>query len=276
MANARDAYDERTALLAKSEEILEASAYLYPLKGFYFCVRHKFMWPLFRTRFIPCLVVSLVVLPTLFIVAYLPQVAFLAIFQGNLAWFNAVFLVLGEGASIIALLFETFFVDEALVEIFDAVLIHQALPELVSTRRAIIPTGADPVQQLGPTTKSAIYSPFSFRLSIEYILFLPLTFIPLAGGPLYCLVLARRAGPFHHWRYFKLLGLSKADRAAFIKKHQWKYTWFGMVALLLQLVPVLCMLFLLTTAAGAALWAADLQRKKTREREGEPTLALEV
>ncbi|KAJ7339727.1 hypothetical protein DFH08DRAFT_246267 [Mycena albidolilacea] len=276
MADARDAHDERTALLAKSEEILVASAYLYPLKGFYFCVRHRFMWPLFRTRFIPCLAVSLIVLPTLFIVAYLPQVAFLAIFQGNLAWFNAVFLVLGESASIIALLFEAFFVDEALVEIFDAVLIHQTFPELVATRRAIIPTGADPVQQLGPTKKSAIYSPFSFRLSIEYILFLPLTFVPLAGGPLYCLVLGRRAGPFHHWRYFKLLGLSKADRAAFIKKRQWKYTWFGMVAQLLQLVPMLCMLFLLTTAAGAALWAADLERKTTREREGGPTVRVEV
>jgi hypothetical protein len=70
------------------------------------------------------------VLPTLFIVAYLPQVAFLAIFQGNLAWFNAVFLVLGESASIIALLFEAFFVDEALVEIFDAVSL--ALPVIAS------------------------------------------------------------------------------------------------------------------------------------------------
>ncbi|KAJ7240723.1 hypothetical protein C8J57DRAFT_1562147, partial [Mycena rebaudengoi] len=207
------------------------------------------MWPLFRTRFIPCLVVSLIVLQTLFLVAYLPQVAFLAIFQGNLAWFNAVFLVLGESASIIALLFEAFFVDEALVEIFDAASLRSrapSFPELVATRRVIIPAGTDPVQQLSPTKKSAIYSPFSFRLSIEYILFLPLTFVPLAGSPLYCLVLGRRAGPFHHWRYFKLLGLSKADHAAFVKKRQWKYTWFGMIAQLLQLVPMLCILFLLT------------------------------
>ncbi|KAJ7792592.1 hypothetical protein B0H13DRAFT_2516040 [Mycena leptocephala] len=228
------------------------------LKGFYFCARHKFMWPLFRTRFIPCLVVSLIVLPTLFIVAYLPQVAFLAIFQGNLAWFNAVFLVLGESASIIALLFEAFFVDEALVEIFDAVLIHQALPELVATRRAIIPTGADPVQQLGPTKNppsTPLLLPPLHRSSSS-----PAHFVPLAGGPLYCLVLGRRA----------------ADRAAFIKKRQWKYTWFGMVAQLLQHVPMLCMLFLLTTAAGAALWAADLHRKKTREREGGPTVPVEV
>jgi uncharacterized protein involved in cysteine biosynthesis len=65
-------------------------------------------------------------------------------------------------------------------------------------------------------------------------------------------------------------------RDAFIKKRQWKYTWFGMVALLLQLVPMLCMLFLLTTAAGAALWAADLEKKRIREQVGGPTIPVEV
>ncbi|KAF7312754.1 hypothetical protein MIND_00290500 [Mycena indigotica] len=276
MAAVGDIHGERVALLAKPREIFVTSAYLYPLKGFYFCVRHSFMWPLFRTRFIPCLIVSLVVLPTLFIVAYLPQVAFLAIFQGNLAWFNAVFLVLGEAAAIIALLFEAFFVDETLVKIFDAVLIHQGFPALVANRRTLVPNAPDAVQQLGKATKSAIYSPFSFRLSFEYLFFLPLTFIPLGGGPLYCLVLGRRAGPFHHYRYFKLLGLDERQRNEEARKRRWKYTWFGMVALLLQLVPVFCMLFLLTTSAGAALWAADLERKKTREREGGPTIPVEV
>ncbi|KAJ7111851.1 hypothetical protein C8R44DRAFT_985323 [Mycena epipterygia] len=276
MADAQDLHTERSSLLAKPKEIFVTSSYLYPFKGVYFCLRHRYLWPVLRARFIPCLLLSIVVLPTLFIFTYLPQVAFLAIFQGELAWFNAVFLVLGEAAAVIALLFEAFFVDHALVEIFDAVLIHQGFSELVSHRRVIIPEGADPVKQLGQTIKSAEYSPFSLRLSLEYILFLPLTFIPLGGGPLYCLVLGRRAGPFQHWRYFKLLGLNAKQRAAFIKKRQWKYTWFGTVALLLQLIPVFSMLFLLTTAAGASLWAADLARKKAREQEGGPTVPVEV
>ncbi|KAF8195203.1 hypothetical protein K438DRAFT_1719400 [Mycena galopus ATCC 62051] len=276
MAEAHPHLTEYSALLAKPKEIFVTSAYWYPFKGIYFCLRHRYLWPLLRARFIPCLIISIIVLPTLFIFTYLPQVAFLAIFQGNLAWFNAVFLVLGEAAAIIALLFEAFFVDETLVKIFDAVLVSQGFADLVAHRRVIIPDAPDPVQQLGPATKSAIYSPFSLRLSLEFVLFLPLTFIPLAGGPLYCLVLGRRAGPFQHWRYFKLLDLTPKQRDAFIRKRQWKYTWFGMVALLLQLVPVFCMLFLLTTAAGAALWAADLNRKKIREREGGPTIPVEA
>jgi hypothetical protein len=38
-----------------------------------------------------------------------------------------------------------------------------------------------------------------------------------------------------------------------------KLARFGTVALLLQLVPVLSMLFLLTSAAGSALWAVKLE-----------------
>ena len=39
-------------------------------------------------------------------------------------------------------------------------------------------------------------------------------------------------------------------------------TRFGTVALLLQLVPVLSMLFLLTSAAGSALWAVKLEEQR--------------
>jgi hypothetical protein len=42
---------------------------------------------------------------------------------------------------------------------------------------------------------------------------------------------------------------------------------FGMIHLLLQLIPVFSMLFLLTTAAGAALWAADLELELNPDRD---------
>ena len=37
---------------------------------------------------------------------------------------------------------------------------------------------------------------------------------------------------------------------------------FGTVALILQLIPPFSMLFLMTTASGAALWAAELEQKR--------------
>jgi len=63
------------------------------------------------------------VLFNLFVWTYLPQVAFLYVISGFApgAWINGTFLVLSEGAAITAILFEAFFVDEQLVDIFDAV-----------------------------------------------------------------------------------------------------------------------------------------------------------
>lgn len=40
------------------------------------------------------------------------------------------------------------------------------------------------------------------------------------------------------------------------------------MALLLQLVPVLSMLFLITTAAGSALWAAKIEKARKRVATG--------
>jgi hypothetical protein len=252
-------------------------------QGIYYLLTHRFLWPLLKTRFILCAILSIFVYLFLFIFTYLPQVALLAIFQGGLAWVNAAFLVLGEGSAIIALLFEAFFADHTLVEIVDSVgylfavqssgisehfiiikqvLINEGYTDLVATRRIINHNAPTPLAQLGEPTKSAAYSPFSFRLTIEFIIFLPLNLIPVVGFPLFLVVMGKRAGPFHHFRYLKLLGMHQRERDAWTGKAKWRYTRFGTVALALQYVPVLSMLFLLTTATGAALWAADLEKER--------------
>jgi len=59
---------------------------------------------------LPAFLLSIFVLFNLFFWTYLPQVAFLAIFHHAGAWVNGTFLVLGEGAAIVAILFEAFFV----------------------------------------------------------------------------------------------------------------------------------------------------------------------
>lgn len=124
------------------------------------------------------------------------------------------------------------------------------------------PEASDPVKELGKPTTSAVYSPFSFRQIIEFIVFLPLNFIPVAGTPMFLIMTAYRAGPLHHWRYFKLLGFTKKERNMYISNRKLQYTGFGIVALVLQLVPVASMLFLLTTATGSALWVVKLEEKR--------------
>lgn len=239
---------------------ISQASWLYPFKGILYFAGHPFLYPLLRARLLPSLLLSIFVLTNLFLWTYLPQVAFLAIFHGRrLAWINGFVLVLGEGAAVTALLFEAFFVDETLVDVFDATLIDRGCRDLVATSRILDPEAEDPVKALGKPSTSAVYSPFSLRQIIEFIIFLPLNFIPVAGTPLFLVMTGYRAGPLHHWRYFKLLQFAKKERNAYVSRHKLQYTWFGVIALLLQLVPVLSMLFLLTTAAGSALWVARLE-----------------
>lgn len=140
------------------------------------------------------------------------------------------------------------------------------------------------MERLGKPVKSSVYGPFSFRQIAEFVVLLPLNFVPYVGVPLFLLLTGYRAGPLQHWRYFKLLNFNKKQRNAFVKRRRYQYTWYvrshlnvqislicheryGTVYLFLQLVPGLSMLFLLTAAASSALWAADLEAKR-REQEG--------
>lgn len=179
---------------------------------------------MFKTRLIPIIFLSIFIYALLFIFAYLPQVAFLAIFQGRSAWINGAVLVLGEGSAIVAVLFEAFFVDETLVDIFDAVLVNEGHGDLVTTSRVLYPQGEDVVKRLGKPLHSAVYAPFSLRQIVEFVVLLPLNFIPYVGAPIFLLLTGYRAGPFHHWRYFQLLDLSKKQRKERIRERQLQYT----------------------------------------------------
>lgn len=197
---------------------------------------------------------------------------------------NGTFLVLGEGAAVVALLFEAFLIDETQVDVFDAVMIHKGYEDLVRQHRPVSEENLnDPVRRLGRPTKTSVYAPFSFRQIAEFIILLPLNFVPYVGVPLFLLLTGYRAGPFQHWRYFQLLGLDRKQREAFVGKRRWQYTWYvgrndalcslliitryGTVYLFLQLVPPFSMLFLLTAAVSSALWAADLETARRDQEE---------
>ena len=206
------------------------------------------------------------ILALLFLTTYLPVVAFLALFhfKGS-AWVNGTFFVLGIGTLLISILFEALFVDNTQVDIFDAVLISEGYEHLVKKRRPVADdiNESDPVKRMGPREKGAIFAPFSFRQILEFIILLPLNFVPFVGVPLFLLLTGYRAGPLLNWRYYALKELTKKERNAFIKtkKRRWEYTWFGTIYMILQLIPVLSIFFLLTSAAGSALWTVHIERE---------------
>ena len=188
--------------------------------------------------------------------------AFLAIFQRRgSAWLNGTFLVLSEANLIVVLFFEAFFVDKTQVALVDAVLVGRGHADLVRALRTVDDQGENELLALGPRDRGAEYAPFSFRQIIELFLLLPLNLVPYVGVPLFLLGTGYRAGPLQQWRYYQLKGFDKKQRRAYlsVKSHKWQMMWFGTVSLLLQLLPVLSLLFLLTTAVGTGLWAADVE-----------------
>lgn len=78
-----------------------AVAASYPVRGIWYFIRHRELHPLLYGRLFPLTLISFLIYFLLFAFTFLPQVAFLAIWQGWSAWINAVFLVLGEGFVII-------------------------------------------------------------------------------------------------------------------------------------------------------------------------------
>ncbi|KAI0880936.1 uncharacterized protein GGS22DRAFT_78111 [Annulohypoxylon maeteangense] len=233
----------------------------YPLRGIYYFLRHPAYYPLFARRLIPLSIMSFLVYAILFTFAFLPQYAFLAIFHGWGAWINAVVLILGEGLVIIQGLFEGFFVDECRVDVFDATLLDNGLDNLIAPHRLLFPDAANSVKKLGKPTSAAVYQPWSLVQIVELIVFLPLNLIPYVGTPAFIIITGARLGTFAHYRWFDLRGLTKKERKNEIRSRMWDYTWFGTIAMLLELVPILSLFFLLTSTSGAALWTVKLEKQ---------------
>ncbi|KAI0505379.1 hypothetical protein F5B22DRAFT_651761 [Xylaria bambusicola] len=233
----------------------------YPLLGIYYFLRHPAFYPLFLGRLLPLSIISILVYLILFTFTFLPQFAFLAIFHGRAAWLNAVVLVLGEGLVIIQGLFEGFFVDECRVDVFDATLINEDLENLVAPHRILFPDAPNSVKKLGKPTSAAVYQPWSLIQIVELIICLPLNLIPYVGTPAFIIITGARLGTFAHYRWFELRGLNKKECKLALRNRSWDYTWFGTVAMILGLIPVLSFFFLLTSTAGSALWAARLEHQ---------------
>ncbi|PKS10887.1 hypothetical protein jhhlp_002645 [Lomentospora prolificans] len=246
-----------------------AVAASYPLRGIWYFLKHREFHPLLYGRLLPLTLISFLVYFLLFTFAFLPQFAFLAIWQGRSAWINAIVLVLGEGFVIIQALFEGFFVDEARVDIFDATLINHSLGYLVSPHRICHFEAPDSVKALGKPITPAVYTPWSLKQILELIFFLPLNFIPWVGTPAFILITGSRLGKLAHYRWYKLRGLNKKETKAEIRSRSWQYLWFGTVAMILEFIPVFSLFFLLTTTAGAALYAARFE-EELQNREAIP------
>ncbi|KAH8171788.1 etoposide-induced protein 2.4 (EI24) domain-containing protein [Sarocladium implicatum] len=237
-------------------------AYLYPIKGIMYFVTHRTLWKPFLSRLGPYVALSVSVVAGMFTFTYLPQLALLVFVNGPLAVFTTVLLILNESATITNMISRNWLLQDALLDTFDGTLIARDATNMVREGREV-KSGSDPMQKLGKILKSP-FEKFSPKAIIRYFMYLPLNFIPVVGTAVFIFLQGRNRGKIVHGRYFQLKKWNNSQREDWLEKHVGPYTAFGLVATLLEMIPLASMFFTYTNTVGAALWAADIESKSTK------------
>ncbi|KAL9603555.1 MAG: hypothetical protein Q9219_001058 [cf. Caloplaca sp. 3 TL-2023] len=258
------AIEEAERLRTFTSDAARSGAYLYPVRGIAYFLSHKALWKPLTAKMVPTMTLGLGITTFMFFFTYLPQAAVMAFTNGPLAAISAALLVLSESSTIFTLLSKTFLIDDALIDTFDGVLLSKNSTDLVSEGRQV-KAGGDPIAKLGKIMKKPFVK-FTPKAMIRYLMYLPLNFIPVVGTVIFVLLQGKRAGPAAHARYFQLKQWNKGQQEKHIEQYRGAYTGFGVAAVLLELVPLASILFAFTNTAGAALWAADIEKQYiTRE-----------
>ncbi|KAF4963218.1 hypothetical protein FSARC_8753 [Fusarium sarcochroum] len=249
----------------------KSRSYLYPVKGIFYFLSHRSLWKPFVSKLGPLILLSTGVIGGMFFFTYLPQLAILFFVNGPIAPLSAILLVLNESTTIINIVSRNYLLQDALLDVFDGTLLARGDTKIVSEGREV-KSGGDPMQKLGKILKSP-FDKFSPKAIIRYIMYLPLNAIPVVGTVIFILIQGRTRGKGVHGRYFQLKRWSEPKKEDWLNKHVGPYTAFGLVATLLEMVPVASMFFTFSNTVGAALWAADIEDKETSMTDGTaPTL----
>ncbi|KAI9904121.1 hypothetical protein N3K66_000650 [Trichothecium roseum] len=251
-------------------EAAKSRSFLYPIKGIVYFMSHRSLWSPFFSRLGPYITLYISVVAGMFAFTYLPQLAILVFVNGPLAVFTTVLLILNESATIVNMISRSYLLQDALLDTFDGTLLSRGATGVVSEGREL-KSGSDPISKLGKALKSP-FDKFSIKSIVRYFMYLPLNFIPIVGTIIFIFIQARGRGKRVHDRYFQLKKMSNSQKQDWIARHTGPYTAFGLLATLLEMVPLASMFFTYTNTVGAALWAADIEEKNGMTDSSAPTL----
>lgn len=193
----------------------------------------------------------------MYIVVY-PPFAFLCfVLFGPFGVITAFFTILQYSNMILAALIEVVVMPKMRAVVFDKVLSHGGLEELVRQ-------GANQKPTLTLLSKiRAVTGRFLFhilpQIIVREIILLFVGMIPVIGPCLVIIIRAPCKARILHGRYYRLNGWDKAQQQEFQHKHKGSYAAFGISALIFEMVPFLSILTIFTNIIGAALWSIDLE-----------------
>ncbi|THV08065.1 hypothetical protein K435DRAFT_177979 [Dendrothele bispora CBS 962.96] len=271
---------------------LLSGAWHYPVRGIYHFVRYPSLHRVIAPILLRLVSVSAGITVAMFFFTYLPQVAFCALL-GPFAFLAAATMVLGESYALILLVSKTFFLESAQDKLFDAVLIQQGHEELVAQSRQIKARGTSSGFKIVGKSLTKPLNRFSKEGLIRYILSIPLNSIPVAGTIIFLFYNGIKSGPRYHARYFQLKHMDKKDRETSVNERRGAYaasvavflplceslissSRFGAVALALELIPIVGLVFSFTSIVGAALWASDCEGASKRQPTAPANSEVEI
>lgn len=252
------------------EVFASQGAYLFPLFG----IGRFFSMPGLHSMLFGSLItgvaVTIAVTVVLFIFAWTPQFAILSfIVTPFLAFPAAVLLVLAESWYISYTIAKLTWMDDLQDRVFDQVLKDEIKKQSgggISAELVEAINKKSPKNNLASGKLLGRIKHFPKAIvddTCAYVATLPLNFIPGVGTAFFLYLNAESLAVKLHARYFEAKGWNTDPQKIrrFVEENESAYRAFGIVSMMLNLVPILNVVFALTNTAGAALWACDIERR---------------
>ncbi|KAF8996710.1 hypothetical protein BDQ17DRAFT_1249522, partial [Cyathus striatus] len=77
-----------------------------------------------------------------------------------------------------------------------------------------------------------------------------------------CVAKNPRTPQYLHRQYFEAKGMSEYHVTVFMEERKWDYSAFGLIASLLEGLPIIGLVFSISNRIGAAIWAHNLEKRR--------------
>lgn len=217
------------------------------------------MWPFFITLICPQLLVIMFVYGLFFALLY-PLYAILSLITfGPFGVVSSWFVVFQYSAVASTLLSTALFTSKTQNMVFDSVLAREGHEKLLAEAKR-----QRKHQSQSKSTAESLLAAYKITKDVMCTVAREICYgifglIPVFGPCIVVMIKAPSRGFNSHARYFQLKRLSKNQAKEMYRRNKSQYFWFGVAAVLLEMIPFTSLFFRFTTTVGLALWAIDIE-----------------
>lgn len=226
----------------------------YVVQGMaYFAMRPR-LWLMTMFPLLLTIIVAVASVIILFSVAFAPQAEWFeeAGLSNWTSWLLAFMLVLVE-IFFVTLVFKLVVMGSYQDKIFKQVMAAHGFKELVEDEKH------------HASCTRACCSCFRVSLWLRLVLLvvtLPINLLPIVGSVIYAWLNGTIVAWEYHLLFFELKNFTFAQQKAYVTDHKVQYSAFGMLAVLLEMIPGFGLLFAFTNTVGAALLAVHFEEEE--------------